>query len=111
MAQIGAETDFRVGLESEVGAIGLMQIRSSCHQDLLRELQITDLYNPYENVLCGIEIMSRLFAKYNEPNLALMAYNSGENGARRKWNNGIYSTRYTTEVLTVTKMYEDRFGY
>lgn len=111
MAQIGAETDFRVGLESEVGAVGLMQIRGSIHYELMDYLDANDLYNPYQNVKVGINLMHLYFDEYEESNLALMVYNCGSSGAKRLWQDGVYSTSYTKEILTVSQKYEEIYGY
>lgn len=110
MAQIGAETDFRTNLKSDVGAIGLMQIRDSIHYELMDYLGVDDLYNPYQNVKVGINLMHLYFDEYEDTNLALMVYNCGLSGAKRLWNKGIYNTSYTREILTVSQKYEEEFG-
>ena len=111
MAQIGAESDFKDDTCSEANAIGLMQIRESSHRELMDELGVNNLYNEYENILVGITLIRRLFEQYTEPNLALMAYNGGSSRAKQLWRDGIYSTSYTTEILTVARKYEDMYGY
>lgn len=111
MAQIGAESDFHSGISSDVGAVGLMQIRGSIHYELMDSLGVTNLYNEYENVLVGITLMNSFLLKYEDIELSLMAYNCGEAGASRLWNQEKYSTSYTKEILTVSATYEEIFGY
>lgn len=45
-------------------------------------------------------MLSELISKYDSVTLALMAYNNGEAGAKRLWDDGIYSTSYTRNVLS-----------
>lgn len=111
MAQIGAESDFHSGISSDVGSVGLMQIRGSIHYELMDSLGVTNLYNEYENVLVGITLMNSFLLKYEDIELSLMAYNCGEAGASRLWNQEKYSTSYTKEILTVSATYEEIFGY
>lgn len=111
MAQIGAECDFDSNKVSEVNATGLMQIRESCHNDLMNELGIKNISEDYNNVTIGVNLMSIYFNRFGEANLSLMAYNQGATNAKKLWNKGIYSTEYTDEILTVATKYTEIFGY
>lgn len=54
---------------------GLMQISSKWHVDRMNRLNVTDLSDPYDNILVGIDYLSELFGKYEDVGAVLMAYN------------------------------------
>lgn len=51
--------------------------------------------DPYQNIRAGVFVLRKLFERYQDTNMVLMAYNMGEDGADRLWEKGIYSTDYT----------------
>lgn len=57
--------------------IGLMQINQTYHWTRMQKLGVTDLADPYENILVGVDILSDLFARYQDPAAVLMFYNAG----------------------------------
>lgn len=57
--------------------IGLMQISSKYFSDKMIELGVTDLYDPVQNVLCGVDYISELSEEYDDLYLVLMFYNMG----------------------------------
>ena len=99
MALIQHGTNFQVGAISPTDDYGLMQINSVNHTYLANELGITDFLDPYENVKAGMFILRKLFEKYETPEKVLMAYNMGETGAARLWEQGIFEVNYSKEVL------------
>lgn len=99
MALIQYETNFEAGAISSTDDYGLMQINSVNHTYLAEELGITDFLDPYENVKAGMFILRKLFEKYETPEKVLMAYNMGETGAARLWEQGIFEVNYSKEVL------------
>lgn len=99
MALIQHETNFEAGAISPTDDYGLMQINSINHTYLAEELGITDFLDPYENVKAGMFILRKLFEKYETPEKVLMAYNMGETGAARLWEQGIFEVNYSKEVL------------
>lgn len=100
MGLIQQESSFRPNVVSDGGDYGLMQINSINHEWLTETIGVTDFTDPYENMRAGCFILRKLFEKYQEPELVLMAYNMGETGAGRLWENGVFSTNYTQKVLT-----------
>ena len=99
MALIQHETNFEAGAISSTDDYGLMQINSVNHTYLAEELGITDFLDPYENVKAGMFILRKLFEKYEIPEKVLMAYNLGETGAARLWEQGIFEVNYSKEIL------------
>ena len=76
---------------------GLMQI-NTINFEWLRERGIDPL--TYEgNIEAGVLILSKAINRYGDYGLALMAYNCGDTGAKRLWDAGTYSTKYSREVL------------
>lgn len=99
MALINQESSFQTDIISKTNDFGLMQINQINHKWLSEKLGITDFSDPYQNIHCGVYILSDLLQKYEEPSKALMAYNMGETGAARLWEKGIYETTYSKNIL------------
>lgn len=82
---------------------GLMQIHQMNFEWLegeLAEFGVTDIKNnPEDNIYAGAYMLGRLIGKYDDYHKALMAYNCGENGARRLWEQGYTSSTYSRNVL------------
>lgn len=55
--------------------IGLMQVSLKWHRDRMERLGVSDLLDPYDNILVGIDYLAELFEKYEDPALVLMIYN------------------------------------
>lgn len=100
IAMIEHESEFNADVVSPTNDYGLMQI-NGCNREYLCDKYgySIDLLNPYDNTYCGINMIRELIDKYEYKNLALMAYNMGDNGARKAWKNGIYSTNYSMDIL------------
>lgn len=102
-AVIGHESDGRADAinynDNGTHDRGLMQI-NSCNFEWLRdELGITDFYDPRQNIQCGCYILGLLSKKYENVHRILMSYNMGEGRTRELWSQGIYSSRYSREVV------------
>ena len=99
MAIMQTESGFKansVGIDGH--DLGLMQIRDCNLEALEEKFGSIDLMNPYDNIKCGVSMIKGLYKKYEYKNLALMAYNCGEAGAKKLWKKGIYSTEYSKKV-------------
>lgn len=91
------ETHFDPDAVSGTGDYGLMQINTINHE-WLSELGI-DVMTYEGNIEAGIYMISQHLNKYGEPELALMAYNSGPTGAQRLWDAGTFQTDYSRKVM------------
>lgn len=78
---------------------GIMQINSTNHAWLSRELGIKDFNNPYDNMKAGVYMLS-LF-DYDNLHKTLMAYNMGEGTMQKLFNQGIMSSEYSRDVMTI----------
>lgn len=99
MAMIQQESSFQADVISGSGDYGLMQINKINHPYITETLGITDFLEPYNNIRSGMFILRKLFEKYETPEKVLMAYNMGETGASRLWEQGIFESNYSKKVL------------
>lgn len=108
LAMVEHESRFNPEIVSPTEDYGLMQINQINHSLLEEQYQCADMLDPYQNIFCGVQIVSGYIEKY-EGNYtkALMAYNMGDYGARKAWSNGIHSTSYTDKILELWKKYEE----
>lgn len=106
MAMIDQESKFDPEAVSDTGDYGLMQINTINHEWLAEEYRAADMLDPYQNVFCGIKVISSYIKTYNDYDAALMAYNMGDYGARKAWESGIESTSYSESILALMQQYE-----
>ena len=106
MALMQKESSFRSDIISSTDDYGLMQINKCNHEWLEETIGVTDFLNKEQNIRAGVFVLRKLFEEYTDPNLVLMAYNMGSNGAEKLWNKGIYSTPYVDEILTYQAEFE-----
>lgn len=101
MALIQQESGYTPDVISKTNDYGLMQINEINHPYLQEQLGITDFTEPYGNIRAGMFILRKLFEKYETPEKVLMAYNMGETGASRLWEQGIFEINYSKSVLQI----------
>lgn len=78
---------------------GLMQINSCNHEWLRDALGITDFYDARQSIQCGCYMLGLLSSKYDSIHRILMSYNMGESRTSQLWSEGIYSSRYSRNVV------------
>jgi soluble lytic murein transglycosylase-like protein len=106
MAMIEHESQFNPEIISETNDYGLMQINFINHEHLKEEFRCADMLNPYQNVFCGIKIISSYLKKYDgDYHKALMAYNLGEYGASKSWGEGVHTTFYSRSITKLMEKY------
>ena len=80
MAVIQKESDFDTAAIGDSGdSAGLMQVQERWHRERMERLGVSDLLDPYQNTLVGIDYLAELLTKYPVAD-ALTAYNSGSPG-------------------------------
>lgn len=72
------ESRFTVNIVSKTNDHGLMQINGGNSNWLKKELGISSLDDPYDNIDCGVYIICKLVDKYKDVETALVCYNRGE---------------------------------
>lgn len=114
MALMQKESSFRSDVISTTDDYGLMQINKCNHKWLTDTIGVTDYLDKEQNIRAGVFVLRKLFEEYTDPNLVLMAYNMGADGAETLWNKGIYTTPYVDDILTYqaefNKQIEERNG-
>lgn len=103
IALIEKESTFRENVISSTNDYGYMQINECNHEWLSEELSINDFLDGKQNILAGVYVLSGLYEKYEDIGLALMAYNCGERGAKKLWEQGIYSTEYSRAIMEIAE--------
>ena len=110
LALIDVESGFNPTAISSTGDYGLMQI-NQCNAGYLQErVGAADLLNPYDNIKGGLYILRGLFEKYGDSARVLMAYNMGERGAARLWEQGIFESNYSKSVLQRQADFNERLN-
>lgn len=92
-AIIKAESNFKEGVVSSSGAVGLMQLMEPTAEDVAKKtntnFNIDLLYNAEDNIRLGTKYFSLLLDKYGNITVALMAYNAGSGNVDRWMQQGI----------------------
>ena len=110
IAMIERESRFKVDAMGDRGAAyGLMQIQRRWHEARMDKLGVTDLLDPYQNVLVGIDFVAELLDHYNgDIECALMAFNAGMSGANKYWfSKGIYSNDYSQTIMERSRFFRE----
>lgn len=100
LAVIEKESNYNA---SEIGdngnSYGLMQVQPSQHWDRMERLGVTDLLDPYQNVLVGIDYLAECLREYRTMEEALTVYNAGASGAEELYfSKGIMCSPYAEDV-------------
>ena len=80
------------------GCIGLMQVAERWHGDRMARLQVTDLYDPEENMLVAADYLAELFSQYEDIGMVLMVY-SGDSRADSYAVTGEGLSEYAQEIM------------
>lgn len=107
-ALIDVESNFNANVISKTNDYGLCQINIINHEWLKNELGLDNMLDPYQNVTAGIYMFSKHLKNMNgDVNLAAMCYNCGSSGAKKLWNQGIYSTSYSRKLNDTYESYKN----
>lgn len=80
--------------------VGLMQVGQRWHRERASNLGVEDLYDPYGNILVGVDYLDELIASTNgDCALALMIYNMGYKKAYQLYSSGHISS-YASTILS-----------
>lgn len=81
---------------------GLMQISAQWQKERMNRLGVTNLMDPYENILTGSDYLATLISEYQPVELALMVYNSGAKAAVEEYNT-TGPSNYAKDILQRAK--------
>lgn len=84
-AVMEVESNYRADVGSSAGAVGLMQVMPEYHLWRIEKYGLTDIWDPYANILCGVDLLNEAYQKYGDWSDALYVYN--------------HSTKYVNYVL------------
>lgn len=102
------ESSWQPNVVSSAGCIGLMQIHPKSHAKRIKELEITDLTDPKQNILVGVDLINDLFSQYNEVSIVLDAY-AGNLKSEATYEAG-YVSKYAKLVLARSEELERKHG-
>lgn len=100
-AVIWKESTFRPKAEND-GCYGLMQISTRWHEERMRNLGVTDIYDAQDNIRVGADYLAELFERYDgDIYKVLMEYNGDTS-------EGV--SRYAIEICEVSEALERVHG-
>ncbi|AMD93195.1 hypothetical protein AXF15_08835 [Desulfomicrobium orale DSM 12838] len=104
MAVIDVESGFNAAAVSSAGAQGLMQIMPATGKDL----NLSDPFDPMENIDAGIRYLKYLLDTFPDKRLAVAAYNAGPNAVKKYGDIPPYAETqgYVQKVWARLKHYE-----
>lgn len=88
---------------------GLLQITERWHDSRMKELGVTDLYDPAGNITVACSYLKDLYDLYEDQEMVLMCYSMDNNKAMNLWRNGQVSV-YATAVIERMKELEEGNG-
>lgn len=115
LALILTESQFRKEQVSEMGALGLMQMKPSIGYDLCQRSGLKwkgelSLFEPAFNVQLGTLYLFELILKFKDVKKAIMAYNVGENALKLRLKAGQKPpTYFVTQVLKKYKELKEKY--
>ena len=98
------ESKFNPDAISPTKDYGLMQI-NKINFGWLRDWGIEPLDHK-GNIEAGVLMLSQAVKKHGDYELALMAYNCGDAGAKRLWKKGTYSTKYSRSTMELYEKWD-----
>lgn len=78
--------------------VGLMQVSTRWNKDRAIKLGVSDFFDPYSNILLGVDCISEFLNTYDDPAFALMMYNMKHDDAKAMYARGEINT-YARSVL------------
>lgn len=76
LAVLELESNYNPDVESACGAVGLMQVIPKYHQQRAEKYGLYDIWDPYTNIICGIDLLDELYQSSLDWSIALLGYNN-----------------------------------
>lgn len=86
---------------------GLMQINTVNQKSLEDKLDITNFYDPLQNIQAGIFLLGEFSKKYDDDRQVYLAYHLGEQGMLNAWEAGTRTNSASEHKLELQKYYEE----
>lgn len=104
VALIERESGFNIEAVGDGGrSLGLMQIMFKHHTERMTALNCSDLLEPKQNIIVGVDFLAELIGKYDSIGEALTAYNAGEAGAYKHYfSKGKYTNGFARSIIART---------
>lgn len=90
------------------GCVGLMQVSPKWHADRMKRLGVSDLREPYGNMLVAADYLLELFKEYGDAAMVLQVYN-GDSRAEAYWNGEISLSDYAGNILMRSQELERKY--
>ena len=107
IAIIERESSGRWGVISEAGAVGLMQVVPECHPERMERLGVTNIFDPYSNILVGVDYLSYLANRYEDLPTVLMCYNMGEYGSALEKAERLEWSDYAKDIMRRSQILQE----
>ena len=105
-AMIWRESRYQADAIGDNGAaLGLLQVWPRWHGERMDKLGVTNLLDPLQNVIVGMDYLAELLDRGNGLEWAVAAYNKGATGANKLTTRGIKS-EYAASVLAEAERIE-----
>lgn len=88
---------------------GIMQVSEHWHKDRMERLGVSDIFDPYGNILVAADFLTELREENPDPVYMLMRYNMEINTANELYNSGKY-TDYATGIIARAAELEKEHG-
>lgn len=102
VALIERESGYRWDTIGDSGrSFGYCQIQERWHLNRIEEENVEDLTDPYGNIRVATNFLQEIKEEYSSSgtHCILMVYNMGENTAKKLWKEGIYSSKYSRDII------------
>lgn len=106
LAVIGQETNYKADAVGDEGnAYGLMQVHPAQHEARMERMKVTNLLDPYENVVVGVDYLAECIEQ-GGLEWGLMCYNGGAAYADEMTKQGVVS-EYAEGVMMLAELLEN----
>lgn len=113
LAVAEVESHFDMDAVGTVGEVGIMQLNPGPENTYWVNLEAEtnqDPTTPVGNIVCGVYLLGAHLVNYGDTEKAVMAYNMGNAGAERAWENGVTSTEHSEKVMEAMARWEAVVG-
>ena len=94
---------------SNGSCFGLCQVYASVHKDRMRKLGVSNIYDPYGNILVATDLLVELFNTYGDDAALVVHMYNGDSKAKQKTESLNFSA-YANKVLNRARELEELHG-